>query len=169
MIKPQEKAPELIIDLVNNTKWSLKDQNPKNFTLIVFYRGKHCPVCKLQLEQLQKKISDFKERGVNLIAISSNTEEIAKETYKEWNVEDLPIGHGFSIDEARKWGLFISNGISKKEPEQFTEPGLYLIDKDGKLYWESIQSMPFGRPSFNDVLSGIDYILKEGYPARGEA
>ncbi|MDX6745978.1 peroxiredoxin-like family protein [Polaribacter sp. PL03] len=169
MIKPREKAPELTIKLVNDAKWSLQDQKPENFTLIFFYRGKHCPVCQKQLEQLQKKIGDFKERGVNLIAISANTEEIAKETYKEWNIEDLPIGYGLTIEEARKWGLFISNGISDKEPNQFTEPGLFLIDKEGKVYWESIQSMPFGRPLLNDVLNGIDYILKAGYPARGEA
>ena len=169
MIKPREKAPSLEINLVNNTKWSLENQTPKNFTLIVFYRGKHCPVCKIQLEELQQKLGDFEERGVNLIAISANTEKVSKETYKEWNVENLPIGYGFTIEEARKWGLFISNGISDKEPDVFTEPGLFLIDREGKVYWESIQSMPFGRPAFKDVLNGIDYILKEGYPARGEA
>ncbi|WP_435414949.1 peroxiredoxin-like family protein [Polaribacter aestuariivivens] len=168
MIKPREKAPNLEINLVNDTKWSLHDQTPENFTMIVFYRGKHCPVCKKQLEELKNKMSDFTERGVNLIAISSDNEEVAKETYKEWNIEGIPVGYNFSIDEARKWGLFISEGI-KKEPKHFTEPGLFLIHKDGTVYWESIQSMPFGRSPLKEVLSGIDYILKEGYPARGEA
>ncbi|WP_299667315.1 redoxin domain-containing protein [uncultured Polaribacter sp.] len=169
MIKPREKVPNLKINLVNDTQWSLQDQNPENFTLIIFYRGKHCPVCKKQLEQLQKRVDDFTERGVNLIAISANTEELAKETYNEWDIESIPIGYEFPIEEARKWGLFISEGISDKEPKEFTEPGLFLIDKEHKVYWESIQSMPFGRPNFKDVLNGIDYILKEGYPARGEA
>lgn len=169
MIKPRNKVPALKIDLVNDTQWSLQDQSPENFTLIIFYRGKHCPKCKIQLEQLQKKIPDFTERGVNIIAISANTEKIAKETYDEWDIDDVPVGYNFSIDEARKWGLFISEGISDKEPKIFTEPGLFLIDTKGKVYWESIQSMPFGRPAFRDVLGGINYILKEGYPARGEA
>tara|TARA_R110001606_G_scaffold2341_4_gene9896 strand:- start:251 stop:760 length:510 start_codon:yes stop_codon:yes gene_type:complete len=169
MIKPRNKAPELTIDLVNGTQWSLQEQQPENFTLIIFYRGKHCPVCKKQLEELQTKIPDFKKRGVNIVAISANTEELAKETYKDWAIDDVPVGYNFSIDEARKWGLFISEGISDKEPKQFAEPGLFLIDTKGKIYWESIQSMPFGRPEFKDVLNGIDYILKEDYPARGEA
>ncbi|WP_439129296.1 peroxiredoxin-like family protein [Polaribacter sp.] len=168
MIKPREKAPNLTVDLVNDTTWNLQEQNPKNFTMILFYRGKHCPVCKKQLESLQNKISDFTEKGVNLIAISSNTEELAKQTYKEWDIDGIPIGYDLSIDEARKWGLFISEGIND-EPEHFFEPGLFLIDKEGKVYWESIQSMPFGRPLFKDVLNGISYILEEGYPARGEA
>jgi peroxiredoxin len=168
MIKPREKTPNIKIDLVNDTQWSLEDQSPENFTMIIFYRGKHCPVCKMQLEELQKNVNKFTERGVNIIAISSDTEEVAKETYKDWDIESVPVGYNFPIEEARKWGLFISEGI-KKEPKHFTEPGLFLIDKDQKVYWESIQSMPFGRPAFKDVLNGIDYILKEGYPARGEA
>ncbi|WP_055444852.1 peroxiredoxin-like family protein [Lacinutrix himadriensis] len=169
MIKPTEKAPALKVKLVNDITWSLQEQTPENFTLIIFFRGKHCPVCKMQLEELQTKINDFTERGVNVIAISTNTEELAKATHKEWKIADIPLGYGFAIDEARKWGLFISKGIKETEPEHFSEPGLFLIHKDGTVYWESIQSMPFGRPQFKDVLNGIDYILKQGYPARGEA
>ncbi|ADY30653.1 MULTISPECIES: peroxiredoxin-like family protein [Cellulophaga] len=168
MIKPREKAPELSIKLVNDSTWKLSEQSPENFTLILFYRGKHCPVCQKQLEQMQKSLPKFTERGVNVIAISSDTEEVAKETYKDWDIDDIPLGYGLSIDEARKWGLFISSGI-KKEPDYFTEPGLFLLSPDSTVYWESIQSMPFGRPEFRDVLGGIDYILKANYPARGEA
>ena len=168
MIKPREKAPDLEINLVNDTIWRLQEQSPENFTMIIFYRGKHCPKCKVQLESLQKKLNKFTDRGVNVIAISSDTEEVAKATYKEWDIADIPVGYNFSIDEARKWGLFISEGI-KKEPKYFTEPGLFILTPEQTVYWESIQSMPFGRPNLSDILGGIDYILKEGYPARGEA
>lgn len=169
MIKPREKTPEIEISLVNDTNWTLSEQNPKNFTLIVFYRGKHCPVCKKQLEELQKNIDKFTERGVNVIAISANTKELAKETHKEWEIEDLPLGYNFTVDEARKWGLFISKAIKDTEPDTFFEPGIFLIDTAQKVYWQSVQSMPFGRPKFREILNGIDYILKENYPARGEA
>lgn len=56
MIKPREKAPELEVQLVNDTTWKLSDQSPENFTLVLFYRGKHCPVCKSQLEDLERKL-----------------------------------------------------------------------------------------------------------------
>ncbi|AEH02301.1 peroxiredoxin-like family protein [Lacinutrix sp. 5H-3-7-4] len=168
MIKPREKAPELTINLVNDSVWKLSEQTPEHFTVIFFYRGKHCPKCKEQLEEVQEHIEKFSKRGINVIAISSDTEAVAKETYKDWEIDDIPLGYGFPIDEARKWGLFISGGI-KKEPEYFTEPGLFLLDKEHKVYWEDIQSMPFGRPSLRDILGGVDFILKEDYPARGEA
>ncbi|QWX85159.1 AhpC/TSA family protein [Cellulophaga sp. HaHaR_3_176] len=168
MIKPRQKAPELAIKLVNDTTWELNDQSPENFTMILFYRGKHCPVCKSQLEELQKKLDKFIQRGVSVIAISTDTAEVAKATYDEWDISDIPLGYGLPIEKAREWGLFISEGI-KDEPKHFTEPGLFLLTPEQTVYWESIQSMPFGRPSFNDVLGGIDYILKADYPARGEA
>ncbi|MBQ0769836.1 MAG: AhpC/TSA family protein [Bizionia sp.] len=168
MIKPREKTPELKIQLVNGTQWKLSDQAPKHFTMLLFYRGKHCPVCKKQLEELQSLLTKFTDRGINVIAISSDTEEVAKLTHKEWDIKDIPLGYGFPIEEARKWGLFISKGI-KEEPEHFTEPGLFILTPESTVYWESIQSMPFGRPEFKDVLGGIDYILKADYPARGEA
>ncbi|TYC14230.1 AhpC/TSA family protein [Bizionia gelidisalsuginis] len=168
MIKPREKTPDLNIQLVNDTTWKLSEQSPKNFTMLLFYRGKHCPVCKKQLEELQSSLSKFTERGINVVAISSDTEEVAKQTHKEWDIKDIPLGFGFPIEEARKWGLFISKGI-KKEPEHFTEPGLFILTPESTVYWESIQSMPFGRPEFKDVLNGIDYILKADYPARGES
>lgn len=168
MIKPREKVPELEIDLVNDTSWTLSDQSPDNFTMLLFYRGKHCPICKSQLEGLQKKVEKFTKRGINVIAISGDTEDTAKDTYNSWDIADIPVGYGFSMDEARQWGLFISEGI-KKEPDHFFEPGIFLITPEQTLYWCAIQSMPFGRPNFSDILSGIDYILEEGYPARGEA
>ena len=168
MIKPREKTPDLTINLVNDTQWKLSDQNPENFTMIIFYRGIHCPICKKYLEELQNKISKFTDKGVNMIAISGDTKEIAKKTYDEWDIADIPVGFELPMDEARKWGLFISKGI-KKEPETFSEPGLFLIKPDQTLYCASLQTMPFARPEFDDVLGAIDFVLKEDYPARGEA
>lgn len=126
MLKPREKTPELQINLVNDTEWHLAKQNPDTFTMVVVYRGLHCPVCKTYLETLQTKLPEFNKLGVNVVAISSDTEDVAKTTYKEWAVADIPIGYDMSIEDARAWGLFISKGI-KDEPEMFIEPGLFLI------------------------------------------
>lgn len=169
MVKPQNKVPSFTIDLVNDTQWSLQDQTPDNFTMIVFYRGKHCPVCKKYLELLQNRIDEFLKRGVNIIAISADPEERAKKTYEEWEIANLPVGFDFPIDKAREFGLYVSKGINDREPREFIEPGLFIIQPDSTLYSVSIQSMPFARPDFGAILKGLDYILENDYPARGEA
>lgn len=167
-IKPRTETPDLHINLVNASKWKLSEQTPENFTLIVFYRGKHCPVCKTYLETIQQHIKTFKNKGVHVIAISSDTEKKAKASYEDWDIGDLPIGYELPIEEARKWGLYISNGI-KDEPKQFTEPAVFLITPKQILYASSIQTMPFARPKIEDLLKSIDFVIEKDYPARGEA
>ena len=49
------------------------------------------------------------------------------------------------------------------------EPGLFAIRPDGNLYASSVQSTPFVRPSTEGLLKSLDWIIQNGYPARGEA
>lgn len=168
MLKPRQQTPDLSISLVNGTEWKLSKQNPEAFTLLIVYRGLHCPVCKTYLEDLQPKLSKFHDLGVNVIAVSSDTEAKAKQTYEEWDIADVPLGYEFPIEDARDWGLFISKGI-KDEPETFIEPGLFIIRPNQELYCASIQTMPFARPGLDDVIGAIKFVLNKDYPARGEA
>ncbi|WP_299780896.1 redoxin domain-containing protein [uncultured Formosa sp.] len=168
MIKPRTETPDISINLVNGSTWTLSEQNPENFTLMVVYRGKHCPVCKTYLETIQKHIQDFTDKGVNVVAISADTEAIAKATYNDWDIADVPLGYNLPIEEARTWGLYISKGI-KDEPETFVEPAIFLIRPDRTLYASSVQTMPFARPEIIAILKSIDFVINKDYPARGEA
>ena len=87
----------------------------------------------------------------------------------EWSIERLAIAYGLGIEEARQWGLYISSAIKEGEPPRFAEPGLFLIRPDGTLYCSSVQTMPFARPSFAEVLQAVAFITERSYPARGEA
>jgi hypothetical protein len=55
-----------------------------------------------------------------------------------------------------------------KEPAMFVEPALFLVRPDRTLYYASVQSMPFGRPCFDDMLRGIEKAVARNYPARGD-
>lgn len=169
ILKPGQKVPELILHTTKGLKWNLRESDPENFTMIVFYRGIHCPVCKKYLEELNTKVEDFKTRGVNIICISSNSQALAEKTVEEWNIDKLNIGYGLSVEQGRKWGLFVSEAIKESEPEVFLEPALFLVRPDNTLYSASIQSMPFARPKFDELLKSISFIIKDDYPARGQA
>lgn len=166
--KPRQEVPELVVNTVNGMDWNLRETQPENFNLVIFYRGLHCPVCKSYLEELNGLISDYSERGVNVIAISSNNKELAEKTVENWDIDNVNIGYDMPIEEARKWDLYISEGINDKEPNEFIEPALFLIRPDQTLYASSIQSMPFARPKLKELLKSIDFVLDKDYPARGE-
>ncbi|MEW5710576.1 MAG: hypothetical protein AB1830_17000 [Pseudomonadota bacterium] len=84
-------------------------------------------------------------------------------------LDRLRIGYGLTIPKAREWGLFISRGIKESEPEEFSEPGLFLVKPDSTLNASAVNSMPFSRPAFADVLNAVDFVTRNDYPARGEA
>ena len=168
-VKPRERAPELDVDLVGGGHWRLHAQQPQTFTMVLFYRGLHCPVCRAQLSELNRRLDELTSRGVNVIAVSGDTHKRAQRSAEEWRLDRLTIGYGLSEQTARAFGLFISRGINDDEPARFSEPGFFLIQPGGTVYYEAINSMPWGRPRLDDIIGGIDYALAHDYPARGEA
>lgn len=166
---PGTPAPELIVQTAQGKSWSLANQAPKNFTLIVFYRGVHCPICKTYLEELEQKLDRFAQLGVEPIAISGDSQERIEQTLNEWEIKALTIGYDLSIEAMRQWGLYISEGAAEKEPPLFGEPGLFLIRPNQEVYYVALNNAPFARPRFDDVLSGLEFILQKDYPTRGTA
>ena len=170
---PRQPVPPLEVATVGGGIWRLADRKPQNFTLAVFFRGLHCPICRGYLADLDRKIGDFAERGVEAIAISGDDEARARQTKADWKLDSLTLGYGLGLDDARAWGLYISSGRGKtsigvEEPPLFSEPGLYLVRPDGTLYFGTVQTMPFARPNFADILKAVDIVLAKDYPARGE-
>ena len=173
-VKPRTKSPELEIETLDEGQWRLSDQKPENFTMIVAYRGLHCPICRTYLSELDRNAEEFGKRGVEVIAVSTDTPERAAQTKDEWKLRNLRIGYGLSIPKAREWGLYISTSRGKTstgvvEPDLFNEPGVFVIKPDQTLYASSVATMPFARPHFKEILAAIDFIVEKDYPARGEA
>lgn len=170
---PQQPVPSLSIKTVGGDTWTLADQKPQNFSLVVFYRGLHCPICGGYLQDLSKKLPDFERRGVTVIALSSDSEERAQQAKQKWRLGELTLGYGLPLDTARRWGLYISRGhgptsTGLDEPALFSEPALYFVRPDGTLYFGTAQTMPFARPHFDDILTTLDFVIAKNYPARGE-
>ena len=171
---PRKPVPSLEFDTVDGGHWSLAAQKPQNFTMLVFYRGLHCPICHRYTSELNGMIEDYDKRGVSTVIASTDSLERAAAAKEKWGLPKLTVGYGISIDKAREWGLFVSTsrGVTSagiEEPPLFAEPGIFLIKPDATLYWSSVSSMPFARPHFTDIAGAIDFAISKNYPARGEA
>ena len=167
MIKPTDPVPELDVATVGGGPWRLAGQKPEWFTIVEFYRGYHCPRCKVHLLDLDHKIARFEERGCGVIAVSMDTRERAEKSKQEWGIGNLTIGYGLTEEKARQWGLFISTPIQEKEPYDFSEPGMFLVRPDGTLFSAVIHTTPFHRHHFADVMEAVDMIRARDYPPRG--
>lgn len=165
---PQHLAPKLNVKLLGGEEFSLERQDPQHFTLLVFYRGLHCPLCEKYLKQLQELLPEFETRGVNVLAVSMDTEKRARLARQKWGLSQLEIGYELSAEQAKEWSLYLSKAVKDGEPEEFSEPGLFLIDNQNTIYYSAINSNPWGRPYLASFVKAVDYIIKSGYPARGE-
>ena len=168
-VRPGETVAPLELPLAGGGMFRLADAAPGLFTMLVFNRGLHCPVCRAQLSELNRRFDELAEKGIDVVSISGESERRALQMRDEWKIDKVPLAYGLSEAQMREWGLFVSRGITANEPAVFNEPALFLISPDGSVYYESILSMPVGRPRLDDLLGAIDYWTAHDYPARGEA
>lgn len=173
MLIPREIVPALTLPTLDHGTFDVLNDNSERGTVICFYRGLHCPICANYLNELEKRTADFAERGVKTIAISSDGQQRTRDMADKLGVRDLRFAYDLPLDKAREWGLFISTGRGKtsidiEEPALFSEPGLFMVQPDGKLYYASVQTMPFVRPHFSELVSALDFAIEKNYPARGE-
>ena len=110
---PRQRVPDLIVPIVGGSTWSLAEQTPQKFTLIVVYRGLHCPICSHYLADLNQHIEAFNKLGVGVLVLSSDDEARASQAKHDWQLDSLPVGYNLSIETARKWGLYISSSNGK--------------------------------------------------------
>ncbi len=172
-LMPRQPVPALKVPTLAHGDYDLAADAPQAFSLVVFYRGLHCPICLKYLLELERLAPEFAKRGVNTVAVSSDGEERAKAMADKVKADALKFAYDLDLKSARQWGLYISTSRGKtsigiEEPPLFSEPGVFLVRPDGTLYYGAVQTMPFARPQFQDLLGAIDFAIANDYPARGE-
>jgi peroxiredoxin len=178
-LMPRQAVPALRVPLAGGgLLFDLAAERPRIATLISFYRGLHCQQCSDYVADLHARLPDLQSRGIEAVAISCDLAERGERTPTDWGLKALRIGYGLTFQEARHWGLFLTEGRPRKEgwsePPVYCEPGLFLVRPDGTLFFTAVQNMPFARPRIEDVVAGFDFMFDRGYfidkdcPARGE-
>ncbi|WP_299675882.1 peroxiredoxin-like family protein [uncultured Roseobacter sp.] len=173
MLMPRQKTPDLTLPLLGGGTFDLSKDGSERGTVVCFYRGLHCPLCATYLAELEKQTPKFAERGVKTIAVSSDGEERTQAMAEKISAKELRFGHDLSLAKAKEWGLYISTSRGKtsigiEEPALFSEPGLFMVTPQQTLYYGSVQTMPFVRPHFSELVGALDFAINNDYPARGE-
>src|ERR1700761_1064426 len=85
-VRPTEPAPELAVPLLRGGTYRLADQRPGLFTMVVFFRDLHCPVCRAQLSELDRRLTELEEHAIEVIAVSGETRERTTALAREWKL-----------------------------------------------------------------------------------
>lgn len=146
-----------------------KAEGECDWSLIVVYRGKHCPICTNYLKTLNGLTKELKALKVSVAVVSADSKEQA-EMQMELVSPEYPVGYGLSIEQMQALGLYISEPRSEKETDHiFAEPGLFVVNEKGNAHLVDISNAPFLRPDLSMIVGGITFIRnpENNYPIRG--
>ncbi len=148
---------------------SVDPAGTKGWRLLIVYRGKHCPLCKNYLNTLNELLGDFERAQITVWALSADPQVKAAAQVEELGWK-FPVGHDLTVEQMRQLGLYVSNPRSADETDRpFAEPGVFLINPDGRVQIVDISNAPFARPDLKSLLKGIEFVMDKGYPVRGTA
>ena len=158
--------PEFDLPLVGGGKVHIGGKRDK-YQMVIVYRGKHCPVCKNYLGGFMEIQQNFADANTDVVVISGDPEEKAQADVDEFGW-DFAVGYGLSQDQMRDLGLYISEPRSEKETDRpFPEPGLFVVNPEGKVQVVDISNAPWTRPDLARVANGLKYVQANDYPIRG--
>jgi len=160
MMKLGTKAPDFNLDDVSTgKKYSLSDFKGKKALLVMFICS-HCPYVKHVESEIARLGNEYKDKGVGVVAISSNDPaydyDDRPEGLKE-QAESLNFEFPYLFDETQE--------VAKSYTAACT-PDFFLFDKDGKLVYRGQldDSRPEnGKPvTGEDLMKALDAVLSGG-------
>jgi peroxiredoxin 2/4 len=167
-----KKAPSFSETAVVNggevvTGFSLDQFVGKSHVLFFFYPKDFTFVCPTELHAFQAKLDEFKKRGVEVVACSTDTPEShwgwLQMSKGEGGIEGVnyPIVADTSKTIAYNYGVLAGDYDWDEEGNMVTDGpmiayrGLFLIDKEGIVMHQIVNNFPLGR-SVDEALRMVD-------------
>jgi peroxiredoxin (alkyl hydroperoxide reductase subunit C) len=166
MVQVQQKAPDFKANAVMEDgsfkQISLSDFKGKK-VLLFFYPLDFTFVCPTEIITFDKKIEEFKKRGVQVLGVSidSHFSHLAwrNTPRKEGGIGEIryPLVADLTKDISRAYGVLLENGgIALR--------GTFLIDEEGILRHQVINDLPLGRNVDESIrmVDALDFFQKNG-------
>lgn len=157
-----KKAPSFTAAAVINGEeivedFSLDQYTGKNYVILFFYPKDFTFVCPTELHAFQAKLEDFKKLGVEVVAVSTDTEQshwgwlqLTKDqggiqgiTYPVVADTNKTISNNYDVLAGNFY--YDENDMLQADGEMVAYRGLFLIDKEGIVRHQVVNDMPLGR------------------------
>ena len=169
-LHPGSEFPEISVTMRSGEQQVLgKAANTNGWQLVLVYRGKHCPLCTKYLNALEQYLAPLADIDVEVLAVSGDSQAQLEAHMEQLNIS-FPIAYGLTVTQMQQLGLYISDPRSPQETDhQFAEPGLFVVNGEGKLHVVDISNNPFVRPELEALVNGLAWIKNpdNNYPIRG--
>ncbi len=163
-----DRAPDFTLPNAFGRKISLSESLKSGVVIVKFYRGEWCPICNLDLREIQKHIQQIKSLGASLLAISPQkpddaltiTEkndlkfevlsDIDQKVIKAYNLQFDP-----GEDYHRRRDLTLLNGDGSKF---LPVPATFIINSDFIIEAAHVDANYTERMSPNEILNVLEQI-----------
>ncbi len=129
-------APEIRVENVDGSPFSLSQFRGKP-TVVFFYLGFGCLHCIEQLHAFSPVAKQFREAGVEMVAVSSENLESLKTGLSRYaKAIDIPLHADAKLTAFKAFRCF-------DDFEQLPLHGTFLLDQNGRVVWQDIGHEPF--------------------------
>ena len=167
-----DKAPDFELPNAFGNHVSLTGSLRSGIVILKFYRGEWCPICNLDLRELQKFLPTIKSSGATLLAISPQTPDLAltmtqknelgfevlsdahQEVIKAYNLQFDP-----GEDYHKRRDLTQLNGDGSKT---LPVPATFIIDTDCVIRAAHVEPDYTERMSGEEIVKVLERIKHEG-------
>ena len=133
------------------------EQYKGKYVVLFFYPKDFTFVCPTELHAFQERLADFKNRNVEVVAVSTDTEQ------SHWGWLQLPKSQGgiqgvtypmvadtnktisYNYDVLAGDWEYNESGDLEAKGEMVAYRGLFLIDKEGLVRHQIVNDLPLGR------------------------
>ena len=155
------KAPDFTVPAVLGTgeivdAFNLKDALNDKYGLVFFYPLDFTFVCPSELIALDKRMDDFKSRGVEVIAVSIDS-QFTHNAYRNTPVEKGGIGKvQYTLAADVTHSICQSYGV-EHPVAGVAFRGAFVIDKNFTVRSQVVNDLPIGR-NINELLRIVDAV-----------
>ncbi len=136
--------------------FKLSENYGEKGTVLFFYPLDFTFVCPSEIIAFSHKVEEFKERGINVIGVSVDS-QFSHFAWRETAVENGGIGHvnmplvaDLTKEISKAYDVLLDDGIALR--------GSFLIDADGTIRHAVINDLPLGR-NIDEMIRMVDTML----------
>jgi peroxiredoxin/tetratricopeptide (TPR) repeat protein len=148
--KPISAKPSTLVDSDGKSR-SLNDYRGQP-VVVIFYLGSGCLHCVEQLTAFSKRHDEFKNAGLQVVAVSTD-----RQTHLKRAITDVDGGFPFPLLADPELTVF-RDYRCVDDFERMALHGTFLIDANGMVRWQDISFEPF--TDLNFLLKEADRLMK---------
>lgn len=170
-LKEGDKAPDIMLTMQDGSRISLEGLYKDQPLVLFFYRGEWCPICIKHLSKFAEEAKKIEERGVKLVAITSEsydnvnkTKEKTKANFTIVSDTDGSIMEAFDVDfdVTENYQKRIQNelGTSIAKSNASGEavlpvPATYIINTNGDVIYVQFNPDYKDRATVQDIIDHL--------------